>query len=182
MQRPNRPALIMQPDCVHSCLVAALPTSHPIHLLAARPKKSHHKTRWGLVLVQHRAPQHQRTPETFVPAGPLSWHSSNCVQLSPCSLFSLPILYVHFFSSPPLSLPTSTGPTSGTSQDSPLFYARLFGLLTPQASLAAISLILAATRIPADLARTQPTVTYARLASMEVEVVGRLTGARWLYT
>jgi hypothetical protein len=78
-----------------------------------------------------------------------------------------------------LSIPLHL-PRPGTSQDSPLFYARLFGLLTPQASLAAISLILAATRIPADLARTQPNVTYARLASMEVEVVGRLTGARWL--
>jgi hypothetical protein len=66
----------------------------------------------------------------------------------------------------------------GTSQDSPLFYARLFGLLTPQTSIALISLILVATRLPADLTRTQPVVTYTRLASMETEVVGRLTGAR----
>jgi len=67
-------------------------------------------------------------------------------------------------------------PPKGTSQDSPFFYARLFGLLTPQASLAVISGILLATRIPADLARLRPAMLYTRLASMEVEVVGRLTG------
>jgi hypothetical protein len=76
------------------------------------------------------------------------------------------------------SLPSLLGfnPLPGTNQDSPLFYARLFGLLTPQAALGVIAAILAATRIPADVSRTQPAVTYTRLASMEVEVVGRLTG------
>lgn len=74
---------------------------------SSRPKKSHHKTRWGLVLVQHRAPQHQRTPETFVPAGPLPWHSSNCPHVHYSdSLFSMSI-----FSPPPICpFPLQLGP------------------------------------------------------------------------
>ncbi|WIA14418.1 hypothetical protein OEZ85_002944 [Tetradesmus obliquus] len=74
----------------------------------------------------------------------------------------------------------SSWATAGTSQDSPFFYARLFGLLTPQCSLAAAVGLLLLGRIPLLYLSGRPISLYTRLSSLDVQIVGQLTEDDWL--
>jgi hypothetical protein len=70
--------------------------------------------------------------------------------------------------------------SAGTSQDSLFFYARLFGLLTPQASLAVVAALMLVVKLPVLWLSARPMALYARLSSLEVHIVNRLTDTEWM--